>query len=468
MADELKVVLVGAASPQWGYKITRDILVVLSSDSGCSKRKPVLVLEDIDEENLEKTRLIGQRIADKLDNRVRVQATPHQREAIQGADFVVTSLAAGTLEAMLWDIQIPHEYGIFQPVGDSISIGGAIRAARNIPVLLSIAEDMKSYGKKGAWLLNLCNPMSMLTRAVIRETGVQAVGLCHELYGGLKLLSQWLDFPFEDWKRRCEVAICGINHCGWLQSLKIDGKDAFEQLRRFLQEKGVTQDSKRLYDSDVPELRADNLKIHFFLKYGMFPFSGDRHTSEFFQQFLHRNTNLGADYGIMLTTVQERLVHWRGRAREAIKEILQGKRDLDMTVSHEAVARIIRAITVDEPLYDTCNLPYTGDHLPGVPQGAVIERMCVYDRQGTHPVEVSPLPDPLQDHLALHAGIIEDVISASVSGDRKTMLHALDRDPLLGNMDRDKIPEMWDRLAEKHKAYLHPGFQKKGPLLREG
>ena len=32
-----------------------------------------------------------------------------------------------------------------------------------------------------AWLLNITNPMTCLTRAVCRETAVKAVGLCHEV-----------------------------------------------------------------------------------------------------------------------------------------------------------------------------------------------------------------------------------------------------------------------------------------------
>jgi alpha-galactosidase/6-phospho-beta-glucosidase family protein len=113
---------------------------------------------------------------------------------------------------------------------------------------------------------------------------------------------------------------------------------------------------------------------------------------------------------------------------------------------------------VDEPFYDVCNLPYTGSNLPGVPSGAVIERMCTYDGRGAHPAEVKPLPPPLQAHLALHAGIIEDVVDASLAGDRDRMIHALRRDPLLKNMDSGRIPELWDRLAARNRRFLHPGF----------
>lgn len=32
-----------------------------------------------------------------------------------------------------------------------------------------------------AWLLNYTNPMSMVTGAILQETGIKAVGLCHSV-----------------------------------------------------------------------------------------------------------------------------------------------------------------------------------------------------------------------------------------------------------------------------------------------
>ncbi len=191
------------------------------------------------------------------------------------------------------------------------------------------------------------------------------------------------------------------------------------------------------------------------------PYSGDRHNAEFFAEFVNRGTNRGADYGVMLTTIQSRLVDWRGFAREAVNQRLAGRADIDLGVSEEAASRIIRAMTLDRPFYDVANLPYLtgrGEKLPGVPEGAVIESMCSYDGSGPHPVTAPPLPDMLQEHLALHAGIIEDVVEASISGDREHMLRALERDPLLENMARDRIPEMWDRLAAANREWVHPGL----------
>jgi alpha-galactosidase len=389
---------------------------------------------------------------------VAVESTTDQRRAIEGARFVVTSFAQGSLEYMQYDLEIPYEYGIYQPVGDTISVGGAIRAARNIPAILSIARDMQELAEDDPWLLNLCNPMSTLCRAVTKETDVNTVGCCHELYGGTRVLSRILDFPYEEWRERLTFDVLGVNHCAWMQYLKIDQVDGFAQLREFLTERGIADEVKRLYDSDQPELRRINLKINLFLRYGVFPYSGDRHNGEFFTEFVNEGTNKGADLGILLTSPQERLVHWRGRARQRTKELLSGKEEIELEISQEASSRIMAAIVLDEPFYDVGNVPYHDGNLPGVPDGAVLERMMTYDGRGYHPNHVEPLPDELMDHLALHTNNIEKIVTASVEGDRALLIEALEADPLLKNMDAAKIPEMVDRLLTASKEFVHPGF----------
>jgi alpha-galactosidase/6-phospho-beta-glucosidase family protein len=440
--DQLKVVLIGAASPQWGYTLSRDFIVKLSEEAICSRYRPVFVLEDVDGHNLEMQTELARKVADLTGNKVAVESTTDQRRAIEGARFVVTTFAQGTLEYMQYDLEIPAEYGVYQPVGDTISVGGAIRAARNIPAILSIAHDMQELGADDPWLLNLCNPMSILCRAVTKETGVNTVGCCHELYGGTRALSHML----------------GVNHCAWMQYLTIDGEDGFARLREFLKERGITGEVRQLYNSDQPELRRVNLKINLFLRYGVLPYSGDRHNGEFFAEFVNKDTNKGADLGILLTSPQERLVHWRGRARQQTKELLSGKEEIELKISQEASSRIMAAIALDEPFYDVGNVPYHDGNLPGVPDGAVLERMMTYDGQGYHPNRVEPLPGELMEHLALHTGNIEKIVTACVEGDRSLLIEALEADPLVKNMDAAKIPEMVDRLLTASKEFVHPGF----------
>lgn len=453
MPKKLKIVLIGAASPQWGHKISRDLILILSDERILDSYNPVLVLEDIDESNLEKQHHLAMKAAEKVGGKVTIESTTEQRRAIEGARFVLTSFAVGSLEAMHHDLEIPLEYEIFQPVGDTVSIGGAIRAARNIPTMLQIGRDIEQIADDRAWLLNLSNPMAILCRAVARETNVKTIGCCHELYNGLKFLAKCLDFPYSEWKRRLKFDVLGINHCGWMQNLKIDGKDGFEQLRNFLAVKGITKETKKLYDSHHPELTRHNVKINLFLRYGVLPFSADRHTAEFFSEFINMKTNKGADFGVLLTTPQERLVSWRGKARTYINELLAAKKEIDLKISEEAAPRIISAFLTGESFYDIGNLLYHGNKLPGVPDGTVLETMVTYKNEQAIPNKIQPLPDEIHRHLVLHAQIIEDIVSACIEDDKKLFIQALERDPLLQNMNPRKIDEMVERLFIENRKY---------------
>ena len=70
------------------------------------------------------------------------------------------------------DFEIPKRYGLRQTIGDTLGIGGIMRALRTIPVMLDIADDMAELCPD-ALFLNYTNPMAMLTWAMNRATGDQ-------------------------------------------------------------------------------------------------------------------------------------------------------------------------------------------------------------------------------------------------------------------------------------------------------
>ena len=75
------------------------------------------------------------------------------------------------------DVDIPYQYGILQPVGDTSGPGGLGRALRHIPVLVGIAKDMEDLCPK-ATFYNFTNPLTVLTQAVNKLTKIHCIGLC--------------------------------------------------------------------------------------------------------------------------------------------------------------------------------------------------------------------------------------------------------------------------------------------------
>src|SRR5262249_12588592 len=152
-----------------------------------------------------------------------VATTTDLRRALEGADFVVVTISTGGFDSMAVDLDVPARHGIRQSVGDSVGPGGINRALRNIPVLVGIGRHMEEICPD-AWLVNITNPMTCLTRAVCRETAIKAVGLCHEVGNWCIDLAIALGTTAEG----VHPTVVGVNHLPVLSALDIDGRDGFE------------------------------------------------------------------------------------------------------------------------------------------------------------------------------------------------------------------------------------------------
>lgn len=80
----------------------------------------------------------------------------------------------------------------------------------------------------GAVLLNLTNPLTVLTRAVTKDTSIKAVGLCHELFSTLGMLSKMFDAPEET----INVRVAGISHFIWVTGVVVHGRDVTDEAFR--------------------------------------------------------------------------------------------------------------------------------------------------------------------------------------------------------------------------------------------
>src|SRR3954466_14985853 len=157
-----------------------------------------------------------------------VEATTDLAHGVSRAEFVIVTITTGGLEAMRRDLHRQRKYGIYQSVGDTVGPGGWSRALRNVPVMVEIARTMEQVCPN-AWMLNLTNPLTALTRAVYKTTSVKAMGLCHELQGVRGGMIRMFGNSVEDY----EMKVAGINHLIWLLDLKINGQDGFEMVREY-------------------------------------------------------------------------------------------------------------------------------------------------------------------------------------------------------------------------------------------
>jgi alpha-galactosidase len=168
------------------------------------------MLMDIDTTRLERSRDVVEAMIRKRGVGARVCATLDRREAIQDAQYVITTFQQGGLEAYTLDIEIPRKYGVEQCVGDTLGPGGVFCSLRSIPVLLDLCDDLDQLAPD-AMLLNYVNPMAINCWAIASGSGRPNVGLCHSVQGTLEMLAHWIDVPYEEVSYLC----AGINHQVW-------------------------------------------------------------------------------------------------------------------------------------------------------------------------------------------------------------------------------------------------------------
>lgn len=152
-----KITFIGAGSTVFARALLQD-LFTFPDLHDCT-----ISLMDIDEERLRDTEVVARRLADAAGAHPTIEATTDRRRALEGADYAFNMIQVGGYRpATVIDFEIPKRYGLRQTIGDTLGIGGIMRALRTIPVMLDIAQDMEACCPN-VLCLNYTNPMAMLT-----------------------------------------------------------------------------------------------------------------------------------------------------------------------------------------------------------------------------------------------------------------------------------------------------------------
>jgi alpha-galactosidase/6-phospho-beta-glucosidase family protein len=436
----MQVTIIGGGSYQWSPKLICDILS-LPSMAGVH-----LVLEDIDPGPLEKMEAIARIADDKLGAKSTVSTTTNQRRALEGADFVVVTISTGGFTSMAVDIDVPARHGIRQSVGDTVGPGGISRALRNIPVLAGIGRDMEDQCPE-AWLLNITNPMTTLTRTVCRETRLKTVGLCHEVGG----FCMDLAIAFRKPHTALRPVIMGVNHFPVITEIDVDGEDGFELLAGLVDELGGLdalvptpgQEEAEPF-SKLDFARRHLLKLTLLDRWGALLGANDRHLAEFVPSVLTEQSGWGATWGIELTPMSNREKHQDEYIAE-VDSVLAGKEELATWDSGELVAPVIDSLVTGTRRELPLNRPNTGQ-CPDLPADAVVESICIVDGDGIRGRDVARAPAPFAELVRRHVAVQEMTVQAALTGDRALTQQAFALDPLAGRGDLRDTEAMVDEL----------------------
>ncbi len=448
----MQVTIIGGGSYQWTPELMADLFGTESL------RGMHLVLEDVDPAPLAKMEPLANKLGEAMDAKVTVSATTDQRRALDGADFVIVTISTGGFESMALDLDVPARYGIRQSVGDTVGPGGISRGLRNVPVMAGIARDVESICPD-AWLLNITNPMTVLTRTVAEVSRCKVVGLCHEVGNWCWDVALMLGLPHD----AVRPTVSGVNHLPVVPSLEVDGADGIALLRDLVDEVGGLEALEPSPDWDeAPQFskldfaRRHRLQLTLLDRFGAVPAANDRHVAEFLPWILTEESGWGADYGIELTTIARRQEHQAGYVAD-VDAWLAGTKELQTWPSGELPAPVIDSLLTGNPREVPVNVPNAGQ-CPDLPEGAVVESICVVDGDGVRGRDRAHLPAPFAELVRRHVATQEMVVRAALEGDRALALDAFLLDPLAGRGPLETTERMAEELLSATARWL-PQFE---------
>jgi alpha-galactosidase len=453
-----KIVLIGAGSAVFTQGLVADM--ILAPDLGPWE----LGLVDVDPQALETAEGLSRRMIAARGGDISLRAALDRRELLAGANVVVCTVGVGGRRGWETDVIIPRNYGIFQPVGDSVMPGGISRAMRMIPALVAIAEDVRALCPQ-ALFVNYANPMTANCWAIRQATGLPVVGLCHGVFDTERELAGFIGVPLNE----ISSLAVGLNHLTFIYDFRWQGRDAWPVLRSYLAEDRAKPYDQSLFAKSWAELpegseptfrAADNpFAWSLFESYGAYPAPGDRHVTEFFPerfpQGQYYGKTLGVDaYALEAVTASgdQHYAHMRAQAL--------GQQPLDEWVfdraegEHEQLIDILRAIETDQRRIFSVNLPNQGA-VPNLPAEAILELPAAATAGGLRPLQILDFPAPLAAIINRKLAATQLTVAAALQGDRQLLVEALLADGAV--TDPELARRLSEELLQAHRLYL-PNF----------
>jgi alpha-galactosidase len=436
-----KIAFIGAGSLGFTRALARDLLTFpLLQDA-------TLSLMDINAERLDFIERSVTKIVSMGGYGARVEATLDRAAALDGADFVLTTILAGGVDVWRHDIEIPKQFGVDINVGDTRGPAGIFRALRTIPVMLDIACDIERLCPQ-ALLLNYTNPMAMLCRAVQREAPIQLTGLCHSVQGTASMLARWIGAPENEIQYTC----AGINHMAWYLDFHWNGFDAYPLIRKAITEQ--------------PEVyNEEQVRNEMFLALDYYVTESSGHNSEYNWWFRKRPDLIArycadgtgwnpGEYAFILRFYEEVAETWREEARQWFA----AETPIKLERGKEYAAYIMNAVAGGEPFQFNGNVPNLG-YITNLPQKACVEVPVLASKRGLEPVRVGALPPQCAALTSLSAQIEEMAVEAALTGDPRLVYQAIAHDPLTAAvLSLGEIKDMVNVMFEQNRPHL-PQFR---------
>lgn len=439
-----KIAFMGAGSTIFAKNILGDAML---TPSLCGSD---IALYDIDSKRLDESKKMLETVNTNInEGKAAISAylgVGERRSALRDADYVINAIQVGGYEpSTVIDFEIPKKYGLRQTIADTLGIGGIFRALRTIPVVLDFARDIEEVCPD-AWFLNYSNPMAMLTGALLSDTSVRGVGLCHSVQGCARgLLNRvGLDVPEE----RFRWHVAGINHMAWLLEVCDGGTDLYPEIKKRAS-KMVAAARK-----EGAEKLNDMVRMEIMRYFGYYVTESSEHNAEYTPYWIKNSRpELIEEFNIPLDEYPRRCIRQIEGWNEMSHTMVDNP-ELSHTRTGEYGSYIMDAVETDVPYRIHGNVMNNG-LITNLPDNACVEIPCMVDRNGVQGCFVGELPGQCAALNRTNINTQLLTIQANRTKKRDTVYQAAMLDPHTSSeLTLDEIRSLCDDLFEAHGSMM--------------
>jgi 6-phospho-beta-glucosidase len=401
-----------------------------------------VVLHDSDPERLELMAVLGRHLCKGWGAHFAVRGEPDPAAAIDEARFVFSAIRPGQEAARAIDEEVPIKHGVLGQ--ETTGPGGFAMALRTIPAMLDYARLIEERAPD-ALLVNFTNPVGIVMQALHDHSSVRAVGICDGPISMQRSVAEFLGRPRE----RVHADYFGLNHCGWIHRVLVDGHDVlpdvvdrFDELRR-------ADEQWALFDADLVRrlgmLPMEYLYFYYYREQAVAHISGSGGSRA--RQIQSLNDGLWPQLRACVDSgdVPGALVAWEramaerdatyfARERgEAVAEELDDLGDAFEGEGYEGVATAVMSAAVQRrPTPLILNVANRGA-IGGLRDDDVVEVSCVVDEHGAHPIAQGDMPTSAAALIAQVKLYERLTVVAAVEGSYDAALEALLTHPLVAS-----------------------------------
>ena len=400
-------------------------------------------LMDIDQNGLDLMTTLAKKMARQLDAPTRIESTTDRRRALEGADYVISTVLLHGMDVHGQVLEIAKKYGVDQVVGCTSGPAGVFLTLRYMPFLLDVLRDMEELCPD-ALFLHYSNPTTIVPWALNVASPIRSIGLCHSVQHTAQTLAGYIDAPYEEtghW-------VAGVNHQAWFLRFEWKGNDAYPLLL------------KRMEDPEIFE--QDIVRFEMMKYFGHFLTESSLHNSEYVpyyrknRQLIERitpRTGHWAGVGLHVSNPERWKESTEGRGK-ILHDEAYGDAPVEIVSSDEYCVGIINAMESNTPFRFNGNVLNTG-LITNLPAGCCVEVPCLVDNMGIHPCYVGDLPPQCASLNRSRIAGDELAVRGALEGDRKAIEQAIALDPLTAAMcTLDQIHDMVEEIFEAQAPYI--------------